>query len=269
MASYLSSQDSRGTPEKIVAAIERLDADVIVLPEAYNGVAISPAVKKRLHAFGYEWLEIAYEDPDREEEIALYGKSHIAIMSRLGFVSKKIVRFGGIRNLLVIKVREPRSGLVVQIIGAHLEDRSEAKRQQQLDEIIPFVNLSTDPTILMGDLNALWPGMRARIIGSLFTRMITRVLPAGDLKSELSRLIEMARGTTMQRLHDEAHLNKADPRYRATVTPKKRNLPYLPSIRLCQIDHILVPSCIKATNFMIAPDSGSDHRAISVNVSIF
>jgi len=267
LAGYLQ-KPGRGTPEKIIKEIANLDADVIVLPEFYNGTAMAFTAKKELQELGYEWLETAYNDPDREEEIALYGKSHIAILSRIGFISKDIIRFGGIRDLPVAVVRDPVTKKSVRIIGAHLEDRSEARRQQQLNELTPFINKQPMPTVLLGDLNALWPGIRASIITSFIVRFVAIVLPYGNLRSELSRLIEMARGTTMKRLRDEAHLNETDKKRQPTVTPKKRNLPYLPGVPLCQIDHILISSDMKSTDFKVAKDGGSDHRAISVTIAI-
>lgn len=269
LAFYLERQEGRGSPSHILKGIAALDADVIVLPEAYNGTRAAKDVETALKSLGYEWIETPYDDPDREEEIALYGKSHIRILSRIGFVSKEIVRFGGIRNLPVATVIDPDSGELVRIIGVHLEDRSEARRQKQIDDIVSFIKHVPAHTIALGDFNAMWTGIPAFLLGSLVTSLFARLLPSGDLPSELSRLREMAKGTTMRRLRDEAGLHDADSRHRATVTPKKRNFPYLPSVRLCQLDHILFSSTLRATEFTIYKDRGSDHRAISAEVTVF
>jgi len=268
LASYLNEKGGRGTPEHILRGIEALDADILVLPEAYNGSAADPSVDKRLEELNYDWFDTPYDDPNREEEIAMYGKSHIRLASRLGFVSKKVMRFGGERTLLVGIVEEPESKKQLQVIATHLEDRSEAQRQRQIDDIVTYINASGTDTVLLGDLNAMWPGIPAALIGSFATRIFVNILPPGDLKSELSRLREMATGSTMRRLCEEATLRDADPRHRATVTPKKRNLPYLPGIRLCQIDHILISRQLSATDFRVWPDGGSDHRAISAFLSV-
>jgi endonuclease/exonuclease/phosphatase family metal-dependent hydrolase len=59
----------------------------------------------------------------------------------------------------------------------------------------------------------------------------------------------------------------ADTKKRPTTTPKMRGLEWMPSIRMAQIDHIFVSSDAEVSNFSVAQDGGSDHRAISVDVA--
>jgi endonuclease/exonuclease/phosphatase family metal-dependent hydrolase len=47
----------RGTAERILEEIESLDADVLVLPEAYINT-VAPFVPAKIRALGYEILEV-------------------------------------------------------------------------------------------------------------------------------------------------------------------------------------------------------------------
>ncbi len=64
------------------------------------------------------------------------------------------------------------------------------------------------------------------------------------------------------------NLTDADPKKRPTTTPKMRGQEWMPSIRIAQIDHIFVSPEIEVSDFRIARDGGSDHRAISATVKV-
>jgi endonuclease/exonuclease/phosphatase family metal-dependent hydrolase len=256
----------RGTPERIVSEIEQLDADVVALPEAYLETPADD-VDEMLKSLGYEWYDTSYQDRERNEPNA-WPEVHMRMLSRLPIHSAEQVRWGDNRTLPVITVADQESGLDVCFMGTHLDERSEALRQKQVDDMAPYIRALDMTTVALGDFNAAWHNRRAKLIGSRALQAFARRMPVSAIRSEASRVAEMMTGTTMERLRQEAGLDDIDPRHRPTVTPKRHDMPRMPSIPLAQIDHILVTNDIMASDFKVAPDGGSDHRAISATLRI-
>ena len=71
----------RGTPEHILQGIEALDADVLVMPEAFQE-APADSVDGRLKELGYEWMDARYDDRGREK-VFEGAMPYMRVMSRL------------------------------------------------------------------------------------------------------------------------------------------------------------------------------------------
>ena len=50
----------RGTPEHILASIKKLNADILVLPEAYQNTT-DPGIDEALRGMGYSWVDSTYD----------------------------------------------------------------------------------------------------------------------------------------------------------------------------------------------------------------
>lgn len=81
----------RGSPDHILGEIERLNQDVLVLPEAY------PERPKRgiddsLRDMGYRWVDARYDDKGRE---AVYDGMipYMRILSRYAIQASELVRW--------------------------------------------------------------------------------------------------------------------------------------------------------------------------------
>src|SRR4051812_10361190 len=99
------ASDQRGTPEKIVSAIRRLDADILVHPEAFGtDPAVSPEIEKALDVLGYERHAVNYDDLVSRGEKAVVPNPHIMVMSRLPVVRLETIRPGNLRNMLSVTV---------------------------------------------------------------------------------------------------------------------------------------------------------------------
>lgn len=257
----LLTNKKRGTPTQILGMIKRLEADILVLPEAYRN-APAKGVDAMLRELGYEWYDCRYDDRGRAEELP-----YIRVLSRLPIISSSLHRWGDLRNLLVVTVKT-KEGKHLRIVATHLDDRTEELRRRQIDEIIPFINASTMPTVMLGDFNAMHGRGRARLLNHKTSRMLAARVPHGEIRSVVTRLADMAVGGVLSRLETETSLRDIDPRRRPTTTPKMRAIEWMPSVRLAQIDHILVSPDIKASDFKVARDGGSDHRAISAIIDI-
>src|SRR5215472_2390487 len=83
----------RGTPAKIAAEIIKLQADIVMLPEAFLDVPDEAAVKMLTDA-DYGWRELLYNDTAHEEPEARWGKPHFGILSRLPIYNYEIKRWG-------------------------------------------------------------------------------------------------------------------------------------------------------------------------------
>jgi endonuclease/exonuclease/phosphatase (EEP) superfamily protein YafD len=121
---------------------------------------------------------------------------------------------------------------------------------------------------MLGDFNAMWNKRRAKLFGSKFMRFMAGMIPHEKIRNKALQFADMASGLVLRQLANGAGLRDADPQLRPTVTPKMRAAPYLPSIPLGQIDHILVTDTIEASEYEVGRDMGSDHRPVSATIVV-
>ena len=264
------SRDGRGTPEAIVAAIKQLDADIIVNPEAFGtDPAISPVIERALTGLGYESRSVAYDDAISRGEKAAVTNPHLRVMSRLPIKSYEVIRPGDVRNMVAVRVHDPASNRELRVIGVHLDDRSEELRLRQVTPLIEYINSSDIPTVMMGDCNAMPPDtFKSRFVHSALFRGIATIVMHEHMRYTLTRLSEMATGTTIASLLRETNLQNTDSHYHPTTTPKMRRMEWMPSIRFAKIDWIFASPGIEYKNFSVSADLGSDHRALSLDISL-
>lgn len=267
--SRFAEKGRRGSPEQIIETIKRLDSDIIFLPEAFDGTKrIEPEVQYQLDQLGYTPIVIAYDEhSDRQYQAVV--DPHMMLLSRLEVVRRQEFRLGDIRTMVMADVVDPDTGQTVRIFGIHLDDRNEENRLRQVENLLPLINSSSSPVIAIGDFNAMHSAsVPARILRNGAVLGAIDILPHPRSKDILRRLSEMASGNTMREIEDSTTLVDADPKKRPTTTPKMRDQEWMPSIRMAQIDHILVSPEIAVSDFGVARDGGSDHRAISATLNV-
>lgn len=257
----------RGTPELILEYIRRLDADVLVLPEAYLN-APAPGVNQALTAMGYQWYDTKYNDTLHDEDVAKWGYPFMRVLYRIPVTHIETKRWGDIRNLPLIVTKDPATNRQVHIIATHLDDITEDRRLKQVRDVVDYIKDCKDSVVMVGDFNAMWHEGWRRSLSTSFARWCIRLVPSKELRDVLTRLSRMAEGKVMQLLKAEGGLMDADPKHRPTTTPKMRGMPWMPSIRLMQIDHVLASKGVDATIPVIGKDGGSDHRSLTVIVTI-
>jgi endonuclease/exonuclease/phosphatase family metal-dependent hydrolase len=196
------------------------------------------------------------------------GIMRLWVLSRFPIESVEYHRWGDVRNLVTCILKDPSNGKRLRIIAVHLDDRSETARQKQLAEIIPYINSSDIPTVMLGDFNAMWRRGRARILQSWLVRFVASILPDKELRQVATHLTDMATGSILGDIASKTNLQPADTRFQSTITPKRRGMLFMPSVRLAQIDHILVSPTIHVDSFRVGHDGGSDHRSISAELTI-
>lgn len=255
----------RGTTRHILQNIAALDADVLVLPEFYVD-EIESGARAKLKALGYEIFETPYKDVGRDYK--KWGPSAIGILSRLPIKNVRFIRPGNVRNLIVCEVADQKTGKWLRVIATHLDDRSESQRLKQVNELVEIINETNMPTVMLGDFNAMWHAGRGRLLASRSARFAARQLPHEELRGVAVRATDMATGKVLSILTTQTNLRDADTRHRPTTTPKLRDALFLPSIRLIQIDHMLVSPEITVSGFKIGRDGGSDHRSISARLRL-
>lgn len=265
----------RGSAEHILQGIKKLDADVLVLPDAFLE-DVAPGVDDYLRKLGYVWRDVLYNDEGRNWSYAHLGKvSGMRVLSRLQIVEMEEIRLGmSKRRMIAVVIRHPEGGKL-RVVGVHLDDRTETHRESQIRELTEYLE-RVDPlsTIVAGDFNAVHSGdLRAKLLGSGFVRWIARRIPsrltpppgdfADDIHGFAMRGTDMMSGRALKLLEQKTSLRDLDPRHQATATIKLRSLTWLPSIRVMQLDHVFASPEIKVGSIKIWPDGGSDHRAIS------
>lgn len=271
----------RGTAEHIIEGIKNLDADALVLPDAFSE-NVASGVDERLHELGYEWREVLYGTEGRNWSLSHTGKeSGMRILSRLEIVDVEEVRWGMSRSrMIAMVVREAASGGLLRVIGIHMDDRTEEYRESQIDGFADYLNdTEALPTIAMGDFNAVHGSdLRARLLGSTFMRWMARNIPsrtvpppgdfADDIRGFAMRGTDMMSGRALRQLEKRTNLRDLDPKHRATATLKLHGLHWLPSWRILQLDHMFATPDIATDGIKVWPDGGSDHRAISAVIRV-
>jgi endonuclease/exonuclease/phosphatase family metal-dependent hydrolase len=259
-----------GSPRRgaaqIVESIRALDADVLVLLEAYSEVSLEalPAATE-LADMGYQLRSVPYGEDFTERLDAYAPRLSLLLLSRLAIRECEAIPLGTDRTGIVATV-EYAPDQVLRIIGVHLDDREEATRVVQVQDLVKTVCRSPLPTVVMGDFNAMhgddvWPSkfLQTRVVRALAHIVLPQIS---------RRAVEMARGDTLHLLESATDLADADGRHQPTTTPKMRGREWMPSIRLMQIDHIFKTSNVTVEEFAVASDGGADHRAISAYVSL-
>lgn len=266
--SRFAGKGERGSPEHILASIERLSGDVVVLPEASDGNNIDDEVERRLLELGYESFATFYDDSGDRHYKAM-DEPTMRLLSRVEVVDIQKIRPGDIRTMLMADVKDEGTGQTLRVIGVHIDDRGEEFRLRQVEELLQCINESPYPVIALGDFNAMYgSGLAARMLRSRLFGLLVDLVPSARVKDSLQRLSQMAIGRTMSRIEQGTNLKHADIKMRPTMTPKMRGQEWMPSIPLVQIDHMLVSSQLNASDFEVAGDGGSDHRAISAEIGI-
>lgn len=266
------SSFGRGTPDRIVDEIENLNADVILLPEAYEGDRlVSQPIESRIKYLGYDYIhDVDYVNggPERRVDEAV-KKPYLRMMSKIAFQNVDDIRLGDLRSAIDAVILDPDTGLPIRVIGVHLDDRNEEFRLRQVEDIERIVLQSKENIVLLGDMNAMYKNdHKAALLRSYVVKTLAHAIPHDKLSYFAARASDMATGTTMSRLTSPGMLVDADKKHSPTATPKVRGFELLPSVRLINIDHILVSSGVLTTDFKVGNrDSGSDHRPISVTIS--
>jgi len=260
-------KQGRGTASQIVEGIAALDADIVVLPEAFLEKP-AEGVDKRLRELGYTIHDIAYGDKDRDWSREFMGKmNYLRVLSRLAISQVEEVAWADTRRLLSFHVTDPETGEEVLVLPTHLDDRSEKQRMDQAEDAATYIEKAGMPTVMLGDFNAMWKKGRGRFFGSQIMRLIARLVPHERIRNKAVQFTDMATGATLRRLADVG-LRDADATRQPTVTPKMRAALFMPSVPLGQVDHILVSNELEAADYWVSPDMGSDHRAVTATVSV-
>lgn len=257
----------RGTPGQIADRILQLDADIIFLPEAY-GNDISPDVNQRFTDAGYSFFDVSYEDENKPHGAAI-DNPHCRFLSRLPVIHQSRRRFGKVRSLQSIDVIDPKTKQPITIVGIHLDDRTEAQRLRQVRDVVSYCKNIEMPFVLMGDFNALYGTTKtAKFLRSSLVKVTGCAMTQSFVKTIVVRVAAMARGDTLDHLHENLSIHAANTTRQATATPKMRNMEWAPSVRLLEIDHILASRSVQFNDFRIGKEGGADHRDLTVTISL-
>lgn len=143
--------DRRRDPDRIIAVLREIDADVIALQEADRRIGERASVLERAALDDTPWKPV--EVARRPRSLGWHGN---AILVRRGF---EVVE----AEPLALPMLEPRGaaradllchGVRVRVVGMHL-DLSGLRRRDQIHAVLGHVSRCAEPcpTVLMGDFN--------------------------------------------------------------------------------------------------------------------
>lgn len=255
--------------DAVVKHIIALDADIVMLPEAFNKDEHHDndtiySAEAKLEDAGYNVDVTPYFDADERKDTHWF-----AALTR-GSICKNVVRLRlDSRDTLSARLAE----LPLTITGVHLDDRTEVIRHRQAISLAEQ-HASDQPNILMGDFNAMHRrDRRARVLHA--AGLVANHLPVVDPGEEApnhprlrrigslsSRLVAMADGGTMASLENIYGYKDIDPGLHATRGP-------------VQIDHILTnfakmgdDTWLQITDYKVhdVPKKESDHRILTARI---
>jgi len=245
--------------------------DAAVFTEAYKAGTdeVLKTSIKQLESLGYNVFHGPYDEQDGRKD-----KHGILLAVRTPLSSAKKPRLTRISEHNIVESwLKLRNNQQIHLLGMHLNDRDEAKRQVELDDLLQLIDVDT-PTILTGDMNTIH---KQEAKGKMFRKakrihMLVRLklhpktdptgqpMPnnRGRIGSVMYRLHEMASGKTITRLL-RSGFTDADPTHQPTCPASN---PY------AQLDHTLITDHLTVKGFERLPEGSSDHRGIVVTLKV-
>lgn len=268
----LDAFSSQDRTDEYLQIIHKQDPDIVIFTEAYkedSETSISFATDQ-LERQGYAVLSGAYDDSDGRQD-----KHGILLAVRRKLLNAgELPRLGrpGGRNFAECRIAD--GSRTIHFIGMHMNDRSEAKRQAELDDLLLAVDAENVPTIIAGDLNTMHHTdargkafRKARLIHAL---VALKVWPKSEPKgvpepntfarkgSLYFRKHEMAGGKTLERLENAGFMD-ADSGHQPT---------YPADSPAMQLDHIMLSPHFTVRTFTVLPAGSSDHLGIVATVAL-
>lgn len=259
------------TAKEYVEKVRRMQPDAAVFTEAYKAgteAAAMPSVRQ-LESLGYYVFYGSYNEHDGRKD-----RHGLLLAVRTPLIATKKPRLTRVGEHAIVECwLAPKKGRNIHLLGMHLNDRSEAKRQAELDDLLKLIDTDT-PTILTGDLNTIHKQdakgktfRRAKRIHLLVRfKLHPKTDPTGQpmpnnrgrTGSIMYRLHEMASGKTIRRLETQGFTD-ADTAHQPTFPAHS---PY------AQLDHTLISSHFLVKRVHVLPQGSSDHRGIVVELQI-
>lgn len=256
--------DGERAPQ-ILQKLQEIEPDVAILSEANRTTTgdsvVMTASLEQLKAAGYLTERITYDDTDDRPD-----KHELVLIKRrqtMGEAAIKAVRLGS-RNALWTRLEvAPRR--FITYIGAHLDDRSEQSRLDQITDLRRFLTDMT-PKIFEGDLNSMvaddWKAQLLRPLRYVLPNNVGSVLlEHGSFAYKLSlgrRVIDMANGQTLREL-ERLGLRNVHELLEPTMASK---------FPIFKIDHCYASPRLQVVRHVVHEhDPVSDHRAISTDFS--
>lgn len=206
----------RASPADAVSVVQTLDADIVFVPEFGLIDQVEEATMAALKALGYDVVLYGYEQP----ELGSYGAG---LLTRLPLHSHRLHHFSATgRTFIEAELTLPEGQDTLRLYGLHLDDRAEATRLAQVEQLLPlFATPHSGATIALGDFNAMSAhSLGARLLRTSIAGWLGRHLPSRQLRSVAERVNQMATGTAIARLLEYTSLHDLDTGYSYTISAK-------------------------------------------------
>ncbi|MDE2619589.1 MAG: endonuclease/exonuclease/phosphatase family protein [Sphingomonadales bacterium] len=143
--------DRRRDPERILAVLRELDADVVALQEADRRFGDRQSVLPRAMLEEHHWHAVALNQ--RPDSIGWHGNA-VLVRRDITVADAAIVPLPTLEPRGAVRVDLVKDGRRVRVVGMHL-DLSGLRRRQQVRTILTHVADcdGAAPTVLMGDFN--------------------------------------------------------------------------------------------------------------------
>lgn len=245
--------------EALEEGIEALETDIFFISEAFDYKTYDPQVPRQVaQRLGCAALCVAYEDAEEHPSTEQYLMTLAGCSLPAGLDARpKAVRLGT-RNAIEMNLRMRDDFSTRKLLFSHFDDRSEEHRKPMAEAAAKYEPLF-NPVALMGDLNATHgDDFFPSLLRSFPVRTLARLAPIKRVQSLGSRLVEMAKGETMQIL-EKAGFSEVDDLHQPTKS-------------FVQLDHLLIGRDERLTyvpdTYGVHDIDGTDHRAITATLQL-
>jgi len=242
----------------MVKEIERLDADVVVISDAYSldntkhgsRPDVLDEARAAFESLGYARHEVEYGPRDK-----WHHDRNMVVLNRLDLIAVSGLQLAT-RKTLDLRVCDPHTKAPRRIIPYHGDDRSAETRVKQIEAFLDNHEEGL-PTVIGGDFNDTHHEDRlSRIISSRTMRAVAHAIPAvgpfGRARSIATRLTGTGIGTSVALLEGRG-FRDADPTHAATFLG-------------LQLDRAMLSPELHVADFQLGNRASSDHVPTLVTI---
>jgi endonuclease/exonuclease/phosphatase family metal-dependent hydrolase len=246
--------------KKLARGIEKIDADIVVLPEGFDEDEGKPKLPRSLREkYDVQYFPYDQANPMGGREGKGRRRHGFIVLSRVA-TSVAVINYDSPqRNQLVI---DAFGDDIRHIGGVHFDDRWAGKRMSDAQTYLEQAH----PEVILGTLNALsHETSRESLLGSRAIGGVVGALPTARMRSVAGRVREMAtpEDETLAMLRKAGYLD-ADLLQKPTMKPAIGAPAAAAALKL---DYIMYdPSFVTVEDHTVHRGGGSDHLAISGDV---
>jgi endonuclease/exonuclease/phosphatase family metal-dependent hydrolase len=246
--------------ELLQKAIRTIDADILGLTDTFRWKDIFTSRQiEQLFDYPYSY-HINMNDTRVDKRIG------VAILSRSPIITHEAIRLHN-RDAIKVTVRLANTDRLLKVFVVYLDDLSELTRQKQVQDAVTYLS-GAEPTIIMGDFNAVWPQHVPQVKRQVDDFLVSHpeFMQRDDYEAVKFTFDNFYAATILPNLAEHGLIEALELRPTA-ITP----LHPLAMPTIFPVDHILGKNCT-VSDYSVCKDAlfdiASDHYPLMANLDL-